>query len=320
MIFIPKLKIIEPKEEIKMASRFSGEYKIEATNARTGKQRVLADWFPNLILDAGLDRVGISANYYAICYVGSGNSTPTELQTGLDAQVAGTSTRISNSVTNSGAAPYYAQHTVVYRFAQGAAAGNLSEIGVGWATGALFSRALILDGLGNPTTITVLADEFLDVTYRIRLYVPMNDVLSVVPIDGVGTQVLARAAAASSTSAWLNTSDYGPLAGGNPQGAPVLHYVYSGTIGSITGSPGGTTGGASSMSNAAYTPGTLYRDWSVTWGINAGNVGGVRSAMVYQGADGTFGRTQFQFDPVIPKDNTKTMVLNFRMSWGRYTP
>jgi hypothetical protein len=74
----------------------------------------------------------------------------------------------------------------VYRFAPPAAAGNISEVGVGWGTSSgLFSRALVLDGNGAPTSVTVLSSEYLEVTYEFRLYPMVDDQTGVVTLDGV---------------------------------------------------------------------------------------------------------------------------------------
>jgi hypothetical protein len=321
MIFVPKLKIIEPKSEIVSRSGLKGEWRLVATNRYTGRERVLADWFPNLILDGGLNRIGLGSGWLGWCYVGTGNSTPTETQSSLDNQIASTSTRTAHSTSSSGAAPWYAQNTITYRFAQGAAAGNISEIGVGWSAG-LFSRALILDGLGDPTTITVLADEFLDATYRVRVYPPAADVTTSMSIDGVETEVLARAANASSQFSWFGTSAVGPQGGGDPTGSANRHNCYAGLIGPITGAPSNVLTGTPGAANAAYVSGSYQVDYSTTWGLTLANTGGgVRSYRTDFGRPtGNFGSMQYQFTPTIAKDATKTMVLNARHIWGRYIP
>ena len=321
MIFVPKLKIIEPKSELVSRSGLKGEWLLVATNRYTGRERILADWFPNLILDGGLDRIGIAQGWLGSCFVGTGNSAPLETQSSLDNQIASTSTRISHSTASSGVAPWYAQNTITYRFAQGAAAGNISEIGVGWSTG-LFSRALILDGLGDPTTITVLGDEFLDATYRIRVYVPAADVITTMSIDGVETEIIERASSASSANQWFGTGPVGPAGGGDPTSSANRHNTYSGAIGIITGSPSNSLPGTPGAVNASYVSGSYQRDYSTTWGLTLANTGGgVRSYRSNFGAGGgNFGSMQYQFTPTIAKDATKTMVLNARHIWGRYIP
>ena len=110
---------------------------------------------------------------------GTGNSTPVVSQTILDNQTGVSSSGIETygSTTSS---PYYGYKIFTFRFNQGIAAGNISEIGVGWSGTTplqLFSRTLIKDINGDPTTITVLADETLDVIYELRLYAPETDLI-----------------------------------------------------------------------------------------------------------------------------------------------
>lgn len=128
------------------------------------------DWFHNLVLDAGLLRMPIGP-WIDRCCVGSGNSTPIASQASLDAFVASTTVSLNgqagwDSTTN----PTYLYDRKTWRFAQGAAKGNLSEVGLGWGDNALWNRALIKDTTGNPATITILADEVLDVVAEIRVY------------------------------------------------------------------------------------------------------------------------------------------------------
>ncbi|KXZ72126.1 hypothetical protein [Acinetobacter venetianus] len=129
--------------------------------------------FHNLVLDTGLQRMGIGA-WVQRCYVGTGNSTPIASQTQLDATLASTST-VQSTVTgmNTTTKPYYYSIQKTYRFGEGVAAGNLTEVGLGWTVSGqnpCWNRALIKDANGNPTTLTVLSDEFLDVTVEIRIY------------------------------------------------------------------------------------------------------------------------------------------------------
>jgi hypothetical protein len=324
MIIIPRMKIIEPKSELVSPCRMSGEFELIATNVYTGKQRQLAK-FPNLILDLGLDRIGINENWMANCYVGSGNSQPVVTQSALDVLVGSTTNRISNVTTILASSPYYTQQAITYRFAQGAAAGNLSEIGVGWASTSLFSRALILDSFGDPTTITVLADEFLDAVYRLRNYPPLTDDTYEVVIDGVTTTIVSRAARVTQAGSWLSTTVSGPRGGGQTSvtGGGGEHTCYNGGLGPITGNPSGTSAGNPGASNQAYSNGSYYRDYTVTWGLTIGNLaGGVsafRTNFGSQFSNARFGSMQFSFSPAIQKNDTKTMVLAFRNSWGRYT-
>lgn len=128
-------------------------------------------WFHNLVLDTGLKYLSVG-DAITHCYVGSGNSEPTINQTGLDVHLAGTNIVMRNIETGrelGAAKPYYWMRRT-YRFNEGVAKGVLAEVGTGWALGSLFNRTLIKDDLGNPTTITILEDEFLDVVVEFRVY------------------------------------------------------------------------------------------------------------------------------------------------------
>jgi hypothetical protein len=241
--------------------------------------------------------------------------------TALEFWVAGTSSTEADSSTAQGSPPYYGSRTVTKRFSEGAAEGNLSEVGFGWgASGStLFSHALILDGGLNPTTITVLFDEFLDVSYECRLYPPLVDGTgSTITLDGVVYDVITRASSVTANR-WYR--DIGNVQGPFKTSSAAYQQAFSGNLGVITAGPSGsvanmTLGGAGSV---VYGNNDLYRDSWATWGLNDGNIGGIRSIRV----DPTTGSYQTQFDAVsggasIPKDDTKTLTVNWRVSWDRH--
>ena len=285
----------------------AGWFKIEAIRP-DGTRRVLADWFPNLILNGGLDRMGANSDYLNWCQVGSGSTAPVAAQTALVNRIAGTNTHQNNVNGAQASAPYYGWYRRTYRFAQGVAAGNLSEVGVGWATsGSLFSRALILDGGGNPTTITVLSDEVLDVTYELRRYPGTVDLTGTVVLDGVTHNWVSRAAGVTDSEHWAGV------------GAMTLDwaYAYSGEIGAVTASE--PSGGSVSITVTplAYSSGSYARASTVSAGLNDANLsGGIRSIVISQYSAGA-GRYQIQFDPAIPKNNTKVLSLTIQHTWAR---
>lgn len=129
--------------------------------------------FHNLVLDSGLERMGMGT-WLQNCRVGTGNSSPVASQQRLDNTIATTTTILSSSnVSNTTTKPYYKATRYTFRFSEGAAAGNLTEVGLGWTqTGDVpcWSRALIKDMNGNPTTLTILSDEILDVIVTVRIY------------------------------------------------------------------------------------------------------------------------------------------------------
>ena len=285
----------------------AGWFKLEAIRS-DGTRRVLADWFPNLILNGGLDRMGANSDYLNWCQVGSGSTAPVATQTALVNRIAGTNTIQADVNGAQASAPYYGWCRLTYRFAQGVAAGNLSEVGVGWATsGSLFSRALILDGGGSPTTITVLSDEVLDVTYELRRYPGTVDLTGTVVLDGVTHNWLSRASGVTDSGHWAGT------------GAMALDWdaAFNGDIGPVTASWPSGASGLLSATPLAYSSGSYTRAATVSAGLGDSNLsGGIRSILITAYGLGA-GRYQIQFDPAIPKDNTKVLSLTIQHTWAR---
>lgn len=309
------------KATVHIPTALRGRYKIEAVGL-FGNRRLLADWFDNLITNTGLDSLAVTGDQFGTCCVGSGNTAPANTNTALASLVASTVTIQSSNNSNSGSSPYFGTMTRVYRFAIGVATGNLSEVGVGNTSTTLFSRALILDGVGSPTTITVLSTEALDVTYQVQYYAPLADVTGTITINAVSYAYVMRAALASSGS-WSGrqASTFGPS---YDQVGLSQVVAYNGSIGTITGQPTGASASVdnstANMSYPAYVNGNLYQDTIVSWGLTDGNVAGGISAMRlnYGRQHGTMGVFQMSFTPVLPKDASHTMTLTFRQSWNRH--
>lgn len=299
-----------------------GWYKFEAVRP-DGTKRLLADWFPNLITDAGLERMAGNGDWMRYCQVGSGNTAPNVLDTALANRIAGSDTQQASINGAQAEEPYFCWRRTTIRFAEGVAAGNLSEVGMGWASsGSLFSRALILDSEGDPTTITVAADEILDVTYEFRFYPRLTDVTGSVTLTGnIGGTYDYVMRAASVTSSNGSTGWYIGASGESMARAYALPgtAVYNGDIGLITGRPSGTNTYASSITASPYSAGSLEREFTAAWGPNDGNLsGGIRSFTVKMGI-GTF---QFRVglqgtDAAIPKTSDDELSLKFVHSWGR---
>jgi len=157
-----------------------------------GKLILDTGWFNNLILDQGIAHLMANGNYgvssYNFIKLGSGNSVPNPGQTNLDNQVISSPGLAVSGTSGYNADEGYQWRRYTHQFGQGVAAGNHSEIGAGWGTTAssLFSRSLIVDGQGNPTTITVLENEFLTVSYEFRRWwIPASPFLLEYDDDGV---------------------------------------------------------------------------------------------------------------------------------------
>lgn len=300
---------------IELKSEVAGYYKIEAVKP-DGTKRVLADWFPNLITDLGLNRMGTRASYSQLlvnCYLGSGNTPPAVTDIQLANLVGSNAVPDSYSYGCASVEPYHTYISLKWRFNPGVADGNLSEVGVGETSTLLFSRALILDGSGVPTTITVLPDEYIDVYYRLNYYAPTADVIGTVDISGVTYDYISRAANVTSSYSFTEGSYYGwgPLDGSMITAPARTPSVTGNDIVAITSVPASLASGSQS---STYIDGSLQSDTVVSFGLTQGNItGGIRSLVLRKG----WGSYQIQFTPNIPKDAYKTLSLTLRHSWTR---
>lgn len=294
-------------KKIDLISGVCGFYKIETilddvVTSSTG-------WFKNLITDIGLDRRAGYSDLLARCMVGTGNTTPTFSDVNLANQIASTTSSSTSSVGRSTSSPYYAYITKVYTFAQGSVSGNISEVGVGWGvSNSLFSRSLIRDGEGNPTTITVLSSEILRVTYQLRYYAPLVDVTGVVTINSIDYTWTARAAEVVSSSDWTAADRAESFTFAN------VNNVYDGYIGSITGAPSGSSNSTIPLSVGSYSNGSFSLNYTLTIGIDKGNfAAGVGAVLFTSGCS----RFQIGFSPKIPKTSNDTLSIAFTHGWGR---
>ena len=90
----------------------AGEYRFVVRDARNGGVVRETDWFSNLILDAGLNRLGSGA-WYGYCHIGTGTTAPANGDTVLATLSATTNSLQSINLSNSGSPNYYTDATVV---------------------------------------------------------------------------------------------------------------------------------------------------------------------------------------------------------------
>ncbi len=310
MILIPRYRDLEAKQPLIIQPRMSGRYKFTAIRP-DGRERPLTGWIPNIITDVGLNLLGTSG-VLGYCHVGTNNTAATSAQTALLGWIAASSSIQENSSYAQTSAPYFGTKVIRYRFNQGVATGNLNEVGINSSSSntVMWSRAVIVDEFGAPTTITVLADEVLDVTYELRLYPPLVDGSGTVSISGTSYGVTWRAGnvTAAPWYYWM-----GDAASFSYQGN--THAIYNGVMNAgILVMPSGTSWNTS-MTNFGYSNNSLQRDGIASYGLNDGNLaGGVKSTAF----NSTLGTYKFEFDNPIPKDATKTLTLTFRIAWSRY--
>lgn len=298
-----------------MKTELAGLYKLAAhkldENGKVVSSRELTGWFDNLILDAGLNQIA-SDGVLSRAMVGGSSSAPLAGQSGLITPVANTTNVIDSSVGTDLANGYcYLRRT--FRFAQGTAAGNLNEVGVGWGANLCFSRALTVDSLGVPTTITPAADEVLDLTYELRFYWPTGDSTGTLTLDGNSYAFTARAC---NVGSWQNQllNLFAGQGMANPMTSGVAFFTGGNLagIGAITAMPNGTQYLSLTATYAAYSNNSYQRDSQVVYGVS--ETQNPISGMVFYSATSIF---KCAFNPSIPKTNTHTFTLGFHFSWAR---
>lgn len=317
MILIPKYQdIIMPP----MPMRFGivGRMRLQTINKFSGKMRLDTGWFKNMVVNQGLDALAQQSDCLAWFHVGTGSTPPTVDDTWLEGFVASTNTLRTESFTTTTGVPYYGWKRITRRFNAGVAAGNLSEAAVGWsnAVGTVFARQLIRDEFGDPTTITVLSDEFLDFSYELRYIVPTTDYTGTVTISGATYDVIGRAASCTNATYWASAiGDLYTINAGSGQ-----HMAYTGNIRTVTEVPIGESGtGTTTATAGTYGTGTYYRDFTVTGSPSQWNVtGGIRSLVLTCNSN----RWQAQFnnvsdDSTIPKTVSNSLTMVYRTAWAR---
>ena len=292
-----------------------GKYTLRVTRPGVGVIRVLE--FDNIITNNGLNGIGTNgASWAGSVSLGTGTATPAVGDTSLSGTTGSTTTyhAFASGAITTGTNRYgWARWT--RRFAQGAVVGNWTEVGIGRSVSNLWSRALILDASDSPTTLTIIATDFLDVDYELRVYPSEVDATGMRTIGGIDTNYIVRPADISIAVA----SD---MLQGSWMSAPGASYMtFYGTPGVLGANYIFPTGGAVADSNssvAAYSSGSYRKVVTYSASINQANTtGGVFAcAMLFTSTtQGIFFKCSFA--PPIAKDNTKTLTLTFGYTWGR---
>ena len=196
---------------VKVESSLSGEFFCEV---KKGDKVVRS--YPvtkNLILNQGLNSRGVKGGYlsdssrdsdsyfnWRYCGVGTGNSEPLVTQTSLDTPIAKVKAPFTDYIGDSVLAEngiFKSKVVSVFEF-YGLEGNNITELGL-YANGyykynpsiaaysVLATRALIKDAEGNATSITLLEDEILVVTYTVTVHintVVAPSVINVIDRDG----------------------------------------------------------------------------------------------------------------------------------------
>lgn len=277
----------------------------------------------NLITNTGMDALGTGtlASFFSFLQVGTSNSAPQYTDAALGALVAGVAF----------GTPTYAWDgttfviTRVATFGVGVATGVLAELGIanGASSSTLRTRALFMDG-GAPVTVTVLGNEQLIVTYRLRFAVSTADSTLKTTQKGqeydltlrparLGMPELAGTWDIASRLSWVTNHSYSI----NQRRMD----AYSGTssaIGATTGEPGGTYNAVFEGNSlipvlGPYTPGSHYRDDTVNLTLGQGNIASV-GAWLFMGMPFS---VQLGITPRVTKTASDLMSFTHRTAWSR---
>lgn len=305
-----------------MRINMAGEFTIRKYNVETGQLVQEVGPFHNTITNIGLNKIGTGAAF-TYCYVGTGTSPATQVDTIMGNRLATTATVQTSGSNSAPGTPYWKEESRTFRFNAGAAAGNITEVGIGWGdssvlTNYLWSRELTVDSGGNPVTITVLSNEFLDVTYTLRFYPNLTDFTGSFMLGATTYTYTGRIATVTSIGMQLAQSMAGLTTQTGYAGASCALGPITGTI---TGASS-TVGMNGTVTQGAYVDNSMKRTCSTAFSLTQANVTGGIKAMTLQSAASSLVSLFYQIllNNPIPKDNTRTMTLNMEHSWGRYTP
>lgn len=316
---------------------FSGRFKMEVRDAYTNKLTKVRE-FDNIVVNNGLhikSKVGLGNEANVI--VGTGTKVPAATDTDLDNRVAISSTSLGMEQTsNKGAPDYITSGTSSCRFNAGTFDGTtLTEVGIKYAyENGIFCRALILDEEGKPSSITVLKNEYLDVTYTIEFHPDLSEYDFTFKMNNVTYECHSKPALVAHAA----FGQFLPMICSAPDIKMLTAYTTQ-ELGDIDKTPGGEWmyGAQSTVKYVEHSdpftrqnscfwpldPGSYYSD-----GLTNGNLeGGVGSFILGTGSvqayhNHIFGAgvyRQVSVNPKIPKDDKTEMTFMFSYSVDRYT-
>lgn len=285
----------------KIKQGVSGRFKLRAMKGNIIMRETA--WCPNIIVNGAFDYwlQNVTTTGIMGFVAGAGTSTPQPTDTSLQSFLGGGGSVEEGWVTkNTTVSPRSITLGVRIRGGEGAVVGNVAEIALCRGTSGtpnnstpIFNRARVVDELGNPTTVTVLSDEILEVIYEITLYAIDGATGTLtINIDGTPTNFdyEIRPISMNSTSWWgisgevigTGTSAYVQF---NPSGllrattvAPQrsCHVTNQTTFGdpSASSNPDGyiTSVQFTSRVNAPYVPGSKERLQTIRLPLNNGNI------------------------------------------------
>jgi hypothetical protein len=320
-----------------MSVGLEGRYFIELIDAKT--QQVKQTWsFKNLIVNQALDSMSLQSgssvtNLTNWAAVGGGATPPAATDVALVSEFSGRTNTAGGfadtiiAFTGSVASGSYAGFRRTRLFTETQGNGVIAEIGMfNTSTGnTLFSRALILDVSGSPTTITKTSADQLRATYEFRAYAPFEDVTGSFTWGATTYDYTIRPVNVGRVEWGINESS---VQGVNASGLGVY-------IGSLIQKPaahayqdfflvdfnaeesGSNRTTRSSGVREQYVTGSFFRDVSFIWepGIANFPIGGfLIDSFTSTGNFTSFASFQMKVTPSIVKNDLQRLVMTFRES------
>jgi hypothetical protein len=302
---------------VEHGSRLYNVRRIPARNntllEKPGSRHLLCAEIPNLVTNNGLDLKGSSGSFIQSCSLGTGTTPPAVGDSALVAYDRTEDTIVSVTTSARGSAPYYGYQTFVYRFNPPGTNDNYTEIGFhpdGGSTN-LFSRVLTEVG-GSPVAISVLADEYLDVTYELRMYpYAVTQDVDGGTVDGYSLTYGAIDVDFASPSGWGDRVDDG-VSAWSTQWTGYEGASFAGPTSNMSGTQLTIISGGGSW--GSYSAGTYNRTATYHAGISQNN-GDLNGAVFFSG----LGRYGVLFNPFIPKTVDDSLDISINYTWTRAT-
>jgi len=315
----------------------AGYYFVELIDAKT--QQVKQSWsFKNLVVNQGLNSMSLgSGSIYTLtnwAAVGGGSTPPSGTDNGLQIEFSGRTDSdggiqdvmcgFSGSIQSGSYGAF--RRTRLFTEAQGN--GTIAEIGffANSIGNSIFSRALILDVSGSPTTITKTSDDQLRVTYEIRSYAPFSDVTGSFTWGSTTYNYRIRPCNVGQIE-WgtaVQRIPLGPdyqsvaLANGTNIPSPNMNAYEGFVLQAYSGSASGSNKTTNSSANRLpYTTGSFFRD--VEYIFEPGVANFPISGFTIECFANTFNSARYEtfqmaVSPPIVKNSLQRLSLTFRQS------
>jgi hypothetical protein len=349
-LHLQKKVVIESEHQVRFDNFYYGEAfqcremmdgrSIEIPGTR---RTVIHPTTTNTILDNQLEYYGGSGpsqSFMSACHLGTSSQAESTADTALISWLAATNfeTQVQDNYHyTSGSAPYWGARRRKARFEPNFGGGdvNINELGTcytalqdGNTNGELDSRALTRDSNGDPTTVSVLSTEYLDVWYTRRIYPSYINETTGAPIDGTGSididgityNYTIRPGLLTNSTAWGGAIDdqFSPRKNSPSEFTCGTWYEHPATLGGVTSNP--STGGSNSsvdtslVSLLAYAPFSYNRTGIYSAALDDANFASGIGGISFDSSMGTY---QCILDAGVPKTSSLTFDWYCNFAWNR---